>query len=164
MKTASNSGNSLELLLPYQREWLEDQSPLKIIEKNRRCGISWVDSADSVLNAAPAHGWSNTYYMSFNKDNCRQYIEDAGEWAKKLGYAVSEVIEENEALLDDPDKSITTYRIVFASGAEIMGLPGVSRSLRSKQGTSSTRRRSLTTWRACCRRQKPLLCGAVAYG
>ena len=131
---ASNSGNSLELLLPYQREWLEDQSPLKIIEKNRRCGISWVDSADSVLNAAPTHGWSNTYYMSFNKDNCRQYIEDAGEWAKKLGYAVSEVIEENEALLDDPDKSITTYRIVFASGAEIMGLPGVSRSLRSKQG------------------------------
>ncbi|MBR1639021.1 MAG: hypothetical protein IJ688_06515 [Treponema sp.] len=72
--------------------------------------------------------------MSFNKDNCRQYIEDAGEWAKKLGFAASEIIESEEPLLDDEDKSITTYRITFASGAEIMGLPGVSRSLRSKQG------------------------------
>lgn len=124
----------LELFLPYQKKWLEDRSDLKIIEKNRRCGISWTDSSDAVLDAAPAHGWSNTYYMSFNKDNCRQYIEDAGEWAKKLGYAVSEVEETEEPLLDDPDKSITTYRITFSSGAEIMGLPGVSRSLRSKQG------------------------------
>lgn len=132
MTKSQNDG--LEIFLPYQKKWLEDKSDLKIIEKNRRCGISWTDSADSVLDAAPAYGWTNTYYMSFNKDNCRQYIEDAGEWAKKLGYAVSEVEENEEPLLDDPDKSITTYRITFSSGAEIMGLPGVSRSLRSKQG------------------------------
>ncbi|MDE5898009.1 MAG: hypothetical protein K2H09_01910 [Treponemataceae bacterium] len=130
---ATASGDPLELFLPYQKEWLEDRSGLKVIEKSRRCGISWTDAIDSVLDAAPTHGWSNTYYMSFNKDNCRQYIEDAGEWARKLGYAASDIIEE-EALLDDPDKSITTYRIVFASGAEITGLPGVPRSLRSKQG------------------------------
>lgn len=132
--TKNHQTEPLEIFLPYQKKWLEDKSDLKIIEKNRRCGISWTDSADSVLDAAPAHGWSNTYYMSFNKDNCRQYIEDAGEWAKKLGYAVSKVEEVEEPLLDDPDKSITTYRITFSSGAEIMGLPGVSRSLRSKQG------------------------------
>ena len=132
--TKNHQTEPLEIFLPYQKKWLEDKSDLKIIEKNRRCGISWTDSADSVLDAAPAHGWSNTYYMSFNKDNCRQYIEDAGEWAKKLGYAVSEIIEEEEPLLDDDEKSITTYRITFSSGAEIMGLPGVSRSLRSKQG------------------------------
>lgn len=134
MTKSRKKTNTYDIFLPYQKEWLEDRSDLKIIEKNRRCGISWTDSADSVLDAAPANGWTNTYYMSFNKDNCRQYIEDAGEWAKKLGYAVSEIIEEEEPLLDDEDKSITTYRITFASGAEIMGLPGVSRSLRSKQG------------------------------
>lgn len=130
----NEGAGGLEIFLPYQKKWLEDRSDLKIIEKNRRCGISWTDSADSVLDAAPAEGWSNTYYMSFNKDNCRQYIEDAGEWAKKLGYAVSEIEEKEEPLLEDPDKSITTFRITFSSGAEIMGLPGVSRSLRSKQG------------------------------
>ena len=134
MTKSQQTSNTYDIFLPYQKEWLEDRSDLKIIEKNRRCGISWTDSADAVLDAAPANGWTNTYYMSFNKDNCRQYIEDAGEWAKKLGYAVSEVIEEEEPLLDDEEKSITTYRITFSSGAEIMGLPGVSRSLRSKQG------------------------------
>ena len=134
MTKSQQKTNTYDIFLPYQKKWLEDRSDLKIIEKNRRCGISWTDSADSVLDAAPANGWTNTYYMSFNKDNCRQYIEDAGEWAKKLGYAVSEIIEEEEPLLDDEEKSITTYRITFSSGAEIMGLPGVSRSLRSKQG------------------------------
>ena len=134
MTKSQQKTNTYDIFLPYQKKWLEDRSDLKIIEKNRRCGISWTDSADSVLDAAPANGWTNTYYMSFNKDNCRQYIEDAGEWAKKLGYAVSEIIEEEEPLLDDEEKSITAYRITFSSGAEIMGLPGVSRSLRSKQG------------------------------
>lgn len=134
MTKSQQKTNTYDIFLPYQKKWLEDRSDLKIIEKNRRCGISWTDSADSVLDAAPANAWTNTYYMSFNKDNCRQYIEDAGEWAKKLGYAVSEIIEEEEPLLDDEEKSITTYRITFSSGAEIMGLPGVSRSLRSKQG------------------------------
>ena len=134
MMKSQQKTNTYDIFLPYQKKWLEDRSDLKIIEKNRRCGISWTDSADSVLDAAPANAWTNTYYMSFNKDNCRQYIEDAGEWAKKLGFAASEIIEEEEPLLDDEEKSITTYRITFASGAEIMGLPGVSRSLRSKQG------------------------------
>ncbi|WP_147613850.1 hypothetical protein [Treponema pectinovorum] len=131
MTMTSKKNSSLEIFLPYQKKWLEDRSPLKIIEKNRRCGISWTDAADSVLDAAPANGWSNTYYMSFNKDNCRQYIEDAGEWAKKFGYICSEM---QEVLLEDEDKDITAYRITFASGAEILGLPGVSRALRSKQG------------------------------
>lgn len=128
------TNNDIEIFLPYQKEWLEDRSPLKIIEKNRRCGISWTDAADAVLDAAPSKGWSNTYYMSFNKDNCRQYIEDAGEWAKKFGEAVSEIEVKEEPLLEDEEKSITTFRITFASGAEIVGLPGVPRSLRSKQG------------------------------
>lgn len=128
------TNENYEIFLPYQKEWLEDRSPLKIIEKNRRCGISWTDASDAVLDAAPSNGWANTYYMSFNKDNCRQYIEDAGEWAKKFGEAVSDIEVKEEPLLEDDEKSITTFRITFASGAEIMGLPGVPRSLRSKQG------------------------------
>lgn len=131
MTMTDQKNSNLEIFLPYQKKWLEDRNPLKIIEKNRRCGISWTDAADSVLDAAPANGWSNTYYMSFNKDNCRQYIEDAGEWAKKFGYVCSEI---QEVLLRDEDRDITAYRITFASGAEILGLPGVSRALRSKQG------------------------------
>ena len=134
MTKSQKKTNTYDIFLPYQKKWLEDRSDLKIIEKNRRCGISWTDAADSVLDAAPTEAWTNTYYMSFNKDNCRQYIEDAGEWAKKLGFAISEIEAKEEPLLDDPDKNITTYRIAFSNGAEIMGLPGVSRSLRSKQG------------------------------
>ena len=38
--------------LPYQRAWIEDKSPLKIIGKSRQIGISHADAYDSVVKAA----------------------------------------------------------------------------------------------------------------
>ena len=86
MMKSQHKTNTYDIFLPYQKKWLEDRSDLKIIEKNRRCGISWTDSADSVLDAAPANAWTNTYYMSFNKDNCRQYIEEEAWICCKRNY------------------------------------------------------------------------------
>jgi phage FluMu gp28-like protein len=39
-----------------------------------------------------------------------------------------------QSWIKDEDKDITAYRIRFASGVEIWGLPSTARSLRSKQG------------------------------
>lgn len=47
------------VLLPYQQRWVADASPLKVIEKSRRTGITWAEASDNVLTAAssaPA-GW-----------------------------------------------------------------------------------------------------------
>ncbi len=30
------------VLLPYQQRWVADTSPLKVIEKSRRTGITWL--------------------------------------------------------------------------------------------------------------------------
>ncbi len=39
-------------LLPYQRRWLADQAQVKVYEKSRRIGATWVEAADAVLSAA----------------------------------------------------------------------------------------------------------------
>lgn len=42
----------MDLFLPYQQRWLDDQSSLKIIEKSRQIGITYTDAYDSVIKAA----------------------------------------------------------------------------------------------------------------
>ncbi|HDS2391829.1 TPA: hypothetical protein QIC81_004988, partial [Escherichia coli] len=58
------------VLLPYQQRWVADASPLKVIEKSRRTGITWAEASDNVLTAAssaPAGGM-NVYYIAYNQD------------------------------------------------------------------------------------------------
>ena len=121
------------VLLPYQRRWIEDASAVKVWEKSRRIGASYVEALDSVLNAAPSRGagGQSTYYLSYNKDMTRQFIRDCAFWAKQLNIAAREL---DELVLGDEDKDITVYRIRFASEYEIWGMPSEPRSLRSKQG------------------------------
>ena len=53
----------LEVLLDYQKRWMEDESPQKISEKSRRIGLSYTEALCSVLWACKKNGWQNTYYL-----------------------------------------------------------------------------------------------------
>ena len=122
-----------DILLPYQKKWIEDTSEVKLWEKSRRIGASYVEALDSVLlaSASKEAGGINTYYLSYNKDMTQQFVKDAAFWAKHINAAASDV---EEIVLKDEDEDITVYRIRFASGFEIWGLPSTARSIRSKQG------------------------------
>ena len=120
-------------LLPYQSAWVQDPARVKVWEKSRRVGASYGEAFDSVIQAALAksEGGQNTYYLSYNKEMTQQFIKDCAFWAKVINTAASEM---EELVLRDEDKDITVYRIRFASGFDIWGLPSEARSLRSKQG------------------------------
>ena len=38
--------------MPYQIKWIEDPSPLRIIQKSRQVGITYADAYDSVIKAS----------------------------------------------------------------------------------------------------------------
>jgi phage FluMu gp28-like protein len=122
-----------EILLPYQKAWIDDTSGVKVWEKSRRIGASYVEALASVLEAAKskAAGGQSTYYLSYSKEMTQQFARDAAFWAKHVNAAATEI---EEVAIKDEDKDITVYRIRFASGFEIWGLPSTARSLRSKQG------------------------------
>ena len=119
-----------ESLLPYQRRWLADHAQVKVYEKSRRIGATWVEAADAVLSAARTGG-IDVYYISYNLDISREFIHTCAEWARILQCAASAVEEE---LLRDEDEDIRTYRITFTSGRRIVGLPSRATTLRGKQG------------------------------
>jgi len=119
-----------ELLLPFQKAWIEDESPLKIWEKSRRIGASWTEALNSVLQTQGSKGQS-TYYLSYNKDMTRQFVADSKFWAEIVNVAAGELEEE---IVEDGGHSFTVYRVKFLNGNEIVGLPGVSYAIRSKKG------------------------------
>jgi len=124
---------NLDILLPYQKKWISDTSNVKVWEKSRRIGASYVEALASVLEAAKIKeaGGQSSYYLSYSKEMTQQFARDCAFWAKHINAAAQEL---EEIILKDEDKDITVYRVRFASGFEIWCLPSVARSLRSKQG------------------------------
>ena len=122
------------VLLDYQRRWIEDKSPLKVIEKSRRTGLTWAEAADNVLTAAAARGGQNIYYIAYNQDMTVEYIQACAMWARAFNHAASE-IEEGFWDADDDDKNIKTFTIRFpGSGHRIVALTSRPSNLRGRQG------------------------------
>ncbi|MBY8111724.1 terminase family protein [Vibrio fluvialis] len=124
-----------DVLLPYQKRWIADESPLKIAEKSRRTGITWAEAADAALTAstAKASGGTNHFYVGSNKEMAREFIDAVAMWAKAFNYAAGDVQEE-VFLDDDGDKEILTFVVYFASGFKVQALSSNPSNLRGMQG------------------------------
>lgn len=116
------------VLMGYQVAWISDTSPVKIIEKSRRVGISYAEAADDVLYAASAKG-ANVYYISYNKEMTQGFIQDCATWARAFNAAAGQI---EESVLEVEDKQILAYTIKFDSGYSIQAFTSNPRNLRSK--------------------------------
>ncbi|EEY08691.1 Mu-like phage gp28 [Mannheimia haemolytica serotype A2 str. OVINE] len=125
--------NPNDLLLGYQKDWIADESQLKIAQKTRRCGLTWAESADDSLVASTSRiaGGDNVFYVGSNKEMAREYIDAAAMWSKAFDYAAQETQEE---IFEDVDKDILTFVIYFASGFKIKALSSRPSNLRGMQG------------------------------
>lgn len=121
---------SSAILLPYQQRWIADKSPVKIIEKSRRIGLSYAEAVDAVLHAADAERGANVYYISYDKEMTSGFISDCGNWAKVLHAAIGSTGE--EILTREDGRDIHVYDIPFASGHHIKTFSSNPRNLRSK--------------------------------
>lgn len=125
-------------LMGYQQRWVADPSPLKVMEKSRRTGLTWGEAADNVLTAASdrtANG-QNVYYIAYNQDMTIEYIQACGMWARAFNYAAGAIEEGFWDGEDEADKNIKTYTIRFpASGFRIVALSSRPSNLRGRQGT-----------------------------
>lgn len=125
-----------DLLLKYQAttiKLLMNGVSLLVIEKSRRIGLTWGLAAYAVLKAAahPSAGGMNVWYMGYDLEMAREFIDACAMWARAFGMAAEAVDEE---ILDGDAEKVQAFRLRFASGFKIVGLPSVPRALRGKQG------------------------------
>lgn len=122
-----------DVLLAYQKAWLGDKSPVKVVEKSRRIGLTWAQALDDVLKASTSgRDGMDVLYISFNQDMTREYIDTCAEWAKKLQIVAGKVNE--DIFRDGDEREIKAFRIDFASGHKILALSNRPSNLRGKQG------------------------------
>ena len=130
-----------KLLLVYQQlaiAKLRASTGLIVIEKSRRIGFTWGIASYAALVAAAAvqAGGDDVFYMGYEQDMAREFIDDCATFAKAYGLAAGRVGETvfDDVAEDGSSRSIKAFRIDFGSGFKIMALSSVPRAFRGKQG------------------------------
>lgn len=124
-----------QVLLNYQikSNKLALKYKLLVIEKSRRIGLTWGIASEAVLVAASsrAAGGMKVWYMGYDKEMTREFIDVCAQWAKAFNFAIKDF---GEIIIKDEEGDINAFRISFSSGYEIVALPSVARAFRSRQG------------------------------
>lgn len=117
------------LFLPYQKRWLADPSPIKIWEKSRRIGATYVqafeDVWDCVYQNVPA-----IWFSSADESAAREYIIYVQEWARTLH---EEFVKIGEIVIDS-ERDLKAFSVTFANGTRIHAMSSNPKGFRSKGG------------------------------
>ncbi|NJK43494.1 MAG: hypothetical protein HC933_03805 [Pleurocapsa sp. SU_196_0] len=116
--------------LPYQQAWLDDSSRLKIAEKSRRIGWTYVQAYEDVRDAAKAVGGMDVWFTSADISAAREYIRYCELWATLYDKAARSI---GEVVLDAED-DVKALVIEFSSGHRINALSSNPKGFRSKGG------------------------------
>ncbi len=116
-------------LLPYQLEWIKDNSRFKIWLKARQIGASFVASLEAVLDCVerPATTW---IFLSAGETQAKELVEKAAMHCRALNI-VTQIIEIDFVISDE---KIKLLRIDFPNGSRIIGLPANPSTARSFAG------------------------------
>lgn len=129
-----------DVFLGYQKKAMKATAtyPVVFCEKSRRIGMTWGIAADAVLTAAAnkAAKGMDVFYIGFNLDMTKEFIDTSAEWAKAFSHAASQTEEFVFKDIDEKGntKDIQAFRIKFDSGFAINALTSRPRSLRGRQG------------------------------
>jgi phage FluMu gp28-like protein len=126
-----NSTCSEPYFLPYQTAWRRDSARLRICQKSRQIGLSYVDSYDSVLKAALVTG-RDVWVMSRDEAQAKQYIRYCKRWANVLQYAAEDFGERVFTLKDG--KAAKVQVLAFASGFSVYALSSNPDAIVGKTG------------------------------
>ena len=119
-----------KFFLPFQRDWLNDHSPLKIMQKSRQIGATFVDAHDSVIKAGTRHARFDVWVSSRDETQARLYLEDCARWAEYYQIGAQDLGEK----LIEHSKDLRAHVLQFASGRRIYCLSSNPNALAGKRG------------------------------
>lgn len=115
--------------MPYQNEWLDDDSKIKIWEKSRRIGATYVQSYEDVMDCLRGNV-DAVWFSSADLTAAREYIEYCCKWAKAYNMAAEDL---GERVVDEA-KGIKAFGVRFDNGNRINALSSNPTQFRSKGG------------------------------
>ncbi|MBL7998272.1 MAG: hypothetical protein JNL32_06485 [Candidatus Kapabacteria bacterium] len=119
-----------QILLPYQRAWLNDKSQLKTAEKSRQIGFTWVQALEDVMDIGVEQLCERSYLSSKDLSSIELYIDYCKFWAKRVGVIMEDIGVE----LIDVDRDVSARCMRFKHGGKIYGTSSSIGALRGKNG------------------------------
>lgn len=121
----------MNVLLPYQKKFLNNKAKIKIWRKSRRIGATYAVAYNSCLTAARSKAPWNVWASSADMQAAKEFMRDCALWAERLNKVAKEL---GEVILND-EKDITALAIEFATKKRIFALSSSPRNFRSKGGS-----------------------------
>lgn len=118
------------IFLPFQRDWIDDHSRLKLMEKSRQIGISWGTAYASVERCAAAENRNDQWVSSRDDIQARLFLEDCKKFARILNAAAKDL----GTMIIDEDKKLSAYVLEFANGKRIHSMSSNPDAQAGKRG------------------------------
>ncbi len=120
-----------KFFLPYQADWINDQSPLKICEKGRQIGLSYAEAYRCVRAVSTSKTKLDCWVVSRDDIQARQFLFACKRWAAALNLAAEDI--SGEEILQN-ERSVTMHILRFASGYSIYALSSNPDAIVGKSG------------------------------
>ena len=117
--------------LPYQTDWILDESNAALWDKSRRIGATYADSYKAVRRRNMLNHRRDLWFSSADESAAIEYALYCRQWAEIMKAAVKEITEELE---DDRGYKFNNYVCEFPTGSRINCMSSNPRRFRSKGG------------------------------
>lgn len=122
--------NMDRFFLPYQDDWIDDQSRLKLMEKGRQIGLSFCTAAATVERTSVRENKNDQWVSSRDDIQARLFLLDCKRFASIYNAVCSEIGHE----FLDGNKKISAYVLPFANGKNIYSMSSNPDAQAGKRG------------------------------
>lgn len=110
--------NPYDLLLPYQRRWVEDQSRFKLAIWSRQIGKSFAEACEIVTDSYQ-HATNLWLVGSAGERQALEFMGKVKQWTEALGFTIADYKEER----DGPQALIKSAEVILPNKSRIVAVP-----------------------------------------
>jgi phage FluMu gp28-like protein len=115
----------LDILLPYQRDWVDDPARFKIGMWSRQTGKSFATAGEAVRDCS-ANANRTWVCMSAGERQALEWMEKAKQWTEAFETAISF----DEVLRDNAQSLMKSAEIRYANGSRLIAIPANPKTAR----------------------------------
>lgn len=121
-----------EVLLPWQQEWVADQSRFKIGMWSRQTGKSFSTACEASVDCAAQETNSSLLWvvLSAGERQALEWMEKAKKWCE----AIKATVDSYDEIRSSADALLSRAQIRFANGARIVAIPANPDTARGYSG------------------------------
>ena len=122
-----------DYFLPYQKRWIQDDSPMKLYAKSRRIGITYATSYRANAKCLRKSGFTQ-WVTSRDELTAREFVTDyVAKWARASNVVCRGLAGDNYEVVDELH-GIRAFTVEYANGSRIVSLSSTPEAFAGKGG------------------------------